>query len=151
MLVLLVPLAANAAGFDVVAGPTVTSGERSAPVLSASMFGQAPTSDRWQFEPIGTVSWIGAHQTHRENLHHEVFLAGGGLRILAPHQHWFVSEQVMATSHRTDALSSEFEFMTSAGWQRGHFIVLLRHVSNGHLIGHGRNLGETMLLGGVRF
>jgi hypothetical protein len=41
--------------------------------------------------------------------------------------------------------------MTSGGWQDGHFIVMLRHVSNAHLLGGGKNLGETMLLAGLRF
>ncbi len=41
--------------------------------------------------------------------------------------------------------------MTSAGWQDGIFIVMLRHVSNAHVLGDGKNLGETMLLAGVRW
>lgn len=145
------PLVANAAGFDVAAGPTVTSAERTAPAVFASMFGTRPATGQWQFEPIATLGWIGAHHTHREDLHRDVFLAGGGLRVVAPQQHWFASEQIAATSRETDALSSRFEFMTSVGWQAGHFVVLLRHVSNGRLIGHGKNLGETMLLAGVNW
>ena len=82
-------------------------------------------------------------------MNNEVFLAAGGVRIITASHHWFVSEQLAATSTRTDALSSRFEFMTSAGWQRGHFVVLLRHISNGHLLGGGKNLGGTMLLAGV--
>jgi hypothetical protein len=39
--------------------------------------------------------------------------------------------------------------MTSAGWQHGHFVVMLRHISNAHLFG-GKNLGETMMLAGLR-
>jgi len=62
----------------------------------------------------------------------------------------FISEQPAATSTRTDALSSRFEFIASAGWQHGHFIVMLRHISNAHLFG-GKILGETMLLPGIRF
>ncbi|HEX5954098.1 MAG TPA: lipid A 3-O-deacylase, partial [Rhodanobacteraceae bacterium] len=50
---------------------------------------------------------------------------------------------------RTPTLSSGFEFMTSAGWQHGHFVVMLRHISNAHLFG-GKNLGETMMLAGPR-
>jgi hypothetical protein len=41
--------------------------------------------------------------------------------------------------------------MTSAGWQGDHFTVMLRHISNAHLLGGGKNLGETMLLAGVKF
>jgi len=40
--------------------------------------------------------------------------------------------------------------MTSLGWRDGRWMVMLRHVSNAHIIGGGRNLGETMLLAGVR-
>lgn len=145
------PFTAHAAGFAVAAGPSVTSAERSTAAVFASVFGQQPTDDRFHFEPIGTVGWIGAHHTHSEDLHHEAFLAGGGLRIVLPGGHWFVSEQLAATSRETDALSSRFEFMTSAGWQRGHFVMMLRHVSNGRLIGGGKNLGETMLLAGVKW
>lgn len=145
------PLAVQAAGFDVVAGPSVTSGERGTAAIFGSIFGESSRDDSFHFEPIGTVGWIGAHHTHSEDLHHEVSLAGGGLRIVTPGHHWFVSEQVAATSRETDALSSRFEFMTSGGWENGHFVVMVRHVSNGRLIGGGKNLGETMLLAGVRW
>lgn len=142
---------AFAQGFDVTAGPSVTSSERATGAVFASVFGDRPYDNSIHFEPIGTIGWVDAHHTYRENLHHEVFLAAGGLRIVSPGQRWFVSEQLAATSTRTDALSSRFEFMTSAGWEDGHFIVMLRHVSNAHILGGGKNLGETMLLAGVRW
>jgi hypothetical protein len=144
-------LTARAQDFELAAGPTMTSSERTTAAIFASVFGESPVDGRIHFEPIGTVGWIGAHHTYRENLHHEVFLAGGGVRIVAPNPHWFVSEQLAATSTRTDALSSRFEFMTSVGWQDRHFVMMLRHISNGRLVGGGRNLGETMLLAGVRW
>jgi len=146
-----IPGMAAAADFNVVAGPSATSSARTTAAAFASVFGTAPDDGHFQFRPIATVGWINARNTRNDDLDHEVFLAGGGVRITAPNPHWFVSEQVTATSTRTDALSSRFEFMTSAGWQDGHFIVMLRHVSNGRLIGGGKNLGETMLLAGVKF
>ena len=142
---------ALAAGFDVTAGPSVTSGERTTAAVFASVFGERPEDNHVHFEPIGTLGWIDSRNTRNDDLHHEVFVAGGGVRVLSADHHWFVSEQLAATSTRTDALSSRFEFMTSAGWQGGHFTVMLRHISNAHLIGGGKNLGETMLLGGVKF
>lgn len=145
------PLASHAAGFDVTAGPSVTSSERTTAAVFASVFGERPDDNHIHLEPIGTVGWIDSRNTRKDDLDHEVFVAGGGVRILAANHHWFVSEQLAATSTRTDALSSRFEFMTSAGWQDGHFIVMLRHISNAHLLGGGKNLGETMLLGGVKF
>lgn len=151
MLLLVLPLAANATGFDLTAGPSVTSSERTTPAVFASAWREAPLDGRWHFEPVGTLGWLGARSTHNDDLNHAVFLAAGGVRLVTANQHWFASEQLAATSTRTDALSSRFEFMTSVGWEDGHFVVLLRHVSNGRLIGGGKNLGETMLLAGVRF
>lgn len=151
LLLLALPLAANAAGFDITAGPSVTSSERTTPAVFASAWREAPLDGHWHLEPVGTVGWLGARSTRSDDLNHAVFLAGGGVRLVTTNRHWFASEQLAATSTRTDALSSRFEFMTSVGWEDGHFVVLLRHVSNGRLIGGGKNLGETMLLAGVRF
>ncbi|MGH8182812.1 MAG: hypothetical protein ACREPH_04040 [Rhodanobacteraceae bacterium] len=142
---------AFAQGFDITAGPTTTSGARFTSAAFASVFGEPPADGRFHLAPIATVGWIAPHHTYDENLHHNVFLAGGGVRIIAPGGHWFASEQLAATSTRTDALSSRFELMTSGGWQDGHFIVMVRHISNGHIVGGSPNLGETMLLAGVKF
>lgn len=150
VILLLVPLTVHASGFDIVAGPSATSAERTTTAVFASAFGTRPDDNRIHFEPIGTLGWVDSRSSSR-NLDHQVFLAGGGVRILAANHHWFVSEQITAISARTDALSSRFEFMTSVGWEHGHFIALLRHISNAHLLGGGENLGETMLLAGVRW
>jgi hypothetical protein len=140
-----------AAGFDLAAGPSVTASERSTAAVFASVFGEPPAGGNARFAPIGTLGWIDSRNTSKDDLDHEVFVAGGGVRMLAANRRWFASEQLVATGTRTGALSSRFEFMTTVGWQDGHFIVMLRHVSNAHLLGGGRNLGETMLLGGVKF
>lgn len=50
----------------------------------------------------------------------------------------FARERLAATSTDTKALSSRFEFMTSAGWRYHHFIVTMRHISNGRIVGGGR-------------
>jgi hypothetical protein len=148
---LVVPLATNATGFDLVAGPSATSSGRTTAALFASAFGTSADDNRAHVEPIGTLGRIDSRSSSPRDMDHQVFLAGGGVRILAANHHWFVSEQIAVASARTDALSSRFEFMTSVGWQHGHFIALLQHISNGHLLGGGENLGETMLLAGVRF
>jgi len=142
---------ALATGFDLAAGPSVTASERTTAAVFASVFGERPDDNRIHLEPIGTVGWIDSRHTRKDDLDHEVMVVGGGVRVVAANQHWFVSEQLAATSTRTDALSSRFEFMTSAGWQNDRFVVMLRHISNAHLIGGGKNLGETMLLAGVKF
>ena len=139
-----------AAGFDVAAGPSTTSSGRTTGAIFASAFGTGADDGRAHFEPIGTLGWVGARNTRTDDLNHDVLLAGGGVLLVTPGRHWFISEQLAATSGRTDALSSRFEFMTSAGWQHGHFIVMLRHISNAHIF-RGKNLGETMLLAGLRW
>lgn len=148
---LALPLTASAAGFDIAAGPSVTSSGRTTVAVFGSVFGTPPDDGHFHFAPIASAGWLESRSIKADNLDHSVFVAGGGVRINLPVRHWFVSEQVAATSTRTDALSSRFEFMTTAGWQRGRYIVMVRHISNGRLIGSGKNLGETMLLGGIRF
>lgn len=133
------------------AGVSATTSERTSSAALVSVFGDASASDGLHLEPIGTFGWVGAHRTRKENLHRDVLLAGGGLRIVGGHGHWFASEQLAMTSVRTDALSSPLEFMTSTGWQGRRLIFAVRHVSNGRILGGGKNLGETMLLAGMRW
>lgn len=141
---------AGAAGYDLTAGPSITSSERTTSAIFASVFGKGADDCNAHFEPIGTFGWVDARNTRKDDLNHEVFLAGAGVRMVTANHHWFLSEQLAVTSTRTDALSSRVEFMTSAGWQNGHFMVMLRHISNARLFG-GKNLGETMLLAGVKW
>ena len=61
----------------------------------------------------------------------------------------FVSFQVAATNHTTQALSSHYQFVSTLGWQAKHFSLALRHISNGSL--NGPNRGETMAVVGVAF
>lgn len=141
--------AALAAEFDVAGGASATAGMRWAPAFFADATTTPPDDGHAHFEWVGSVGAIGSRNTHHEDLDHTVFLAGGGLRY-GREDGLFVSEQIAATSTRTDALSGRFEFMTSLGWRDGRWMVMLRHVSDAHIIGGGRNLGETMLLAGVR-
>lgn len=151
MLLAALPLTAGAVGFNITAGPSVTSSERTTAAAFASVFGEPVADGHARVEPIGTLGWVDSRNTRADDLHHEVFLAGGGARLVSASRHWFASEQLAMTSTRTDALSSRFEFMTSGGWQDDRFVLMLRHISNGRVIGGGKNLGETLLLAGVRW
>jgi hypothetical protein len=142
---------AVAAGFNLVGGPSATASQHFTGAAFVSVFGQTAADGRFHVEPIATLGWVDARRTTRGDLDHEVFLAGGGLRLVTAGGHWFVSEQIAVTSGRTDALSSRFEFVTSGGWQHDRFVVMLRHISNAHVLGGGKNLGETMLLAGLRW
>lgn len=102
------------------------------------------------FQPVGTLGWIKGRPAGRENLDHTVYVAGAGLRLV----HWwhgaFASFQLGVTDGRTDALSSPGEFISSLGWMGRHWVVMVRHISNGNMF-PGKNLGETMFLAGIRF
>src|SRR5690348_14922162 len=141
--------ATKAAEFDLTGGASATAGVRWAPAVFADVTATPPDDGRAHIEPIGSIGVVGARNSDHENLHRSVFLAAAGLRY-GREDGLFVGEQIAATSTRTDALSSRFEFMTSIGWRDGRWMVLLRHSSNAHILGGGRNLGETMLLAGVR-
>lgn len=143
-------MAAHAAEFDLTGGASATAGVRWAPALFVDITATPPDDGHAHFEPIGAAGAVGARNTGHEDLDHTVFLAAGGLRY-GREDGLFVGGQIAATSTRTDALSSRFEFMTSIGWRDGRWMAMLRHVSNARILGGGRNLGETMLLAGVRF
>lgn len=142
--------AARAAEFDLAGGASATAGVRWAPAFFADVTAAPPDDGDAHFEPIGSLGAIGSRHTDHEDLDHAVFLAAGGLRY-GREDGLFVGGQIAATSTRTDAISSRFEFMTSIGWRDARWMVMLRHVSNARILGGGRNLGETMLLAGVRF
>jgi len=142
---------ASAAEFDLTAGASATAGVRWAPALFFGAAGTPVDDGHAHFAPIASAGFIGSrNNANGHDFDHNVFLAGGGVRY-GFDEGLFVSEQIMATSTRTDALSSRFEFMTSLSWQHSRYVAMVRHISNAHLLGSGENLGETMLLAGVRF
>lgn len=116
---------------------------------------------RYTWAPDVSLGWIdgrrlsrydGAHYTPRQ----AVWLVAGGVRLQngatqAWYRHLFFSEQLAVQNRRSLALSSDYEFVSSVGWQGEHVSFQLRHISNAGL--HGPNRGETMaLLGfGVSF
>jgi hypothetical protein len=142
--------AAQAAEFDLNGGASATAGVRWAPAFFADVTAAPPDDGHAHFEPVGSIGAIGSRNTAHDDLDHTVFLLGAGLRY-GREDGLFITEQIAATSTRTDALSSRFEFMTSIGWRDGRWMVMLRHISNAHILGGEPNLGETMLLAGVRF
>jgi len=56
---------------------------------------------------------------------------------------------VAAATPHTGALSSTPQFVSRLGWQQGHVVVMLRHISNGST--HEPCYGESMLLLGIGF
>jgi hypothetical protein len=102
----------------------------------------------WQ--PTAALGWIGSRSDRKDDLNHDVLIAGAGVRLVDWWGGAFLGFEGAYVDQRTDALSSHEQFISSLGWQGERFVFLIRHISNGDLFG-GRNLGETMLLAGVRF
>lgn len=145
------PLTAHAADVSVVAGRSTTTEHRW--TTSAFVNIGADHAINWHglhLQPVGTLGWIKRRDIRIEHLDHQVFVAGAGLRLVNFWHGAFVSFQIGVAGGRTDALSSAGQFISSAGWQGQHWMVMIRHISNGKVY-PGKNLGETMLMAGVRF
>ncbi len=146
----LAPASARAADVSVLAGGSITSGGRWTTSVFANVNGTTHEWKRLHWQPVGTLGWIKSRNTPHDNLDHDVYVAGAGVRLPHLWRNAFFSFQVGAAGGRTDAISSAPQFISSAGWQGEHWVFMLRHISNGHFFG-GRNLGETMALVGVTF
>lgn len=110
--------------------------------------GQRRHSGRFTWQPMLSLGSVDGR--HRERLENDVFVLAGGIRLVDWWRGAFVSFQVGVAHDTTDALSSHGQFLSSIGWQGKRVVFTLRHISNGKVFA-GRNLGETMLLAGVRF
>lgn len=151
---LLVSPGARAANVSVVAGRSMTTQQLW--TTSAFINVAAEKSFTWHglhLQPVGTVGWVKGRtgpDAARAHLDHDVYVAGSGLRLVDWWRGAFVSFQVGLAAGRTAALSSAGQFISSAGWRGRHWMVMVRHISNGRIFG-GENRGETMLMAGVRF
>lgn len=114
---------------------------------------------RYSWSPDVSLGWIDGRDLSRYDYNRyptrqSVALLAAGVRVHRGaagdwYQPLFVSFQLAATNHATQALSGHYQFVSTLGWQAKHFSVAIRHVSNGGL--NGPNRGETMALVGVAF
>lgn len=141
---------AQAADIDLSAGAAATVGVRWTEVAFFDASGGVYDWGAVHLQPTATVGWIGSRNDPQDHLGHQVWIAGAGARLVGWWRGAFVGFEGALTSQRTDALSSHAQFISSLGWQGDHYVLMVRHISNGDLFG-GRNLGDTMLLVGLRF
>lgn len=129
-------------------------------VFVEAVFPQHAIGDgRLSWSPDVSLGWIDGrnlarYRGNRYSTRNAVWLAAGGARFHYGevgdwYRSLFFSEQLALQTPRTLALSSNYEFVSTLGWQGRVFSVQLRHVSNAGL--HDPNRGETMLLVGVGF
>ncbi len=142
----------RAANIEMLVGRSVTTQQRWTDTVFITSVGNwrpLDGSGNWRWAPAAGLGEFKARSTRKENLDHATLIVYGGVRLGGWWRQAFVSFGVGLTKYRTDALSSPYEFVSSLGWQGQHYVLMLRHISNAKL--HQPNLGETMLLVGLRF
>ena len=153
-------LPAAAAHVELQAGRSYMDSRAANTVFLESVFAEHPFGDsNVHWAPDVSLGWIngrdiGRYRHASYGTRDSIWLAAGGVRLNAGgpgdwYHHFFYSFQVALHGGRTQALSSAYEFVNSAGWQWRHFSLQIRHISNGRL--HEPNRGETMALVGVGF
>lgn len=136
----------HALTFDVLAGRSVTSSHHAATAAFLDAFGDGSAEGDFVISPMASLGWIHGRRC-KPSLDHDVAVLALGVR--AERAVFFGAFELGYADRTTDALSSHAQFASTLGWSHRRFVVLVRHISNGHLFG-GKNLGETMLLLGWR-
>ncbi|OOG48655.1 lipid A 3-O-deacylase [Rhodanobacter sp. C01] len=119
---------------------------------------------RFSWSPDVSLGWIDGrdiagydnyrHDGHLYSTRDQSWLLAGGARFRYGdpgdwYRSLFFSFQPALHTGRTLALSTPYEFVSTLGWQGRHFMLGIRHISNGDL--HSPNRGETMALVGIGF
>ena len=157
LLAALVVPAAHAGTLEILGGRSKTSGWRWTDAAFLAAVGDAHPfrlgSHALSWSPDVELGWIGPRPVTARNVHeyltHPVWMAMGGARVSGFWNRAFFGFDVALTKDRSGSLSSPYEFVSTLGWQGQRFVFALRHISNASF--HEPNLGETMLLVGVRF
>lgn len=145
----LVSLSANATEVDVAAGSSVTSRHRSTPVLAVDVAGSSWRWDNVRVAPDIGLTRIEGINGYGQDFSRASWVMAGGLRLPRLWKHLYFSFQLAAATPQTPAISSTQQFVSTLGWSQRCIVVMLRHISNGST--RAPNLGETMLLLGMRF
>ncbi|MFC0356439.1 lipid A 3-O-deacylase [Pseudofulvimonas gallinarii] len=156
---LLFPTLALAAGFaplpadarDIVASAgasTTSTHDYVTGTLFVDGHGARRRAGRFTWQPMLSAGWIDGRD--RPRLENDAFVVAAGTRLVDWWRRAFVSFQFGISHDTNDALSSHGQFLSSIGWEGDRVVYTLRHISNGKVF-PGPNLGETMLLVGLRF
>jgi len=125
-------------------------------VFDAHPMGQS----RFTWSPDVSIGYINGRDIARYADYHpgvtnNVWVGAAGARFHYGndsdwYQPLFFSFQVAGTAGgHTQALSSDYEFVSTLGWQMKNVSFQIRHISNGSF--HEPNRGETMALVGIGF
>lgn len=111
-------------------------------------YGERRHNGRLTWQPMASLTWLQGRD--RDRLDNDVAVLAGGIRAVDWWRRAFASFQIGFAHDTNDALSSHGQFLSTVGWQGDRVVWMLRHISNGKVFS-GPNLGETMLLVGLRF
>ncbi len=139
--------AARSADIDLMAGDSVTSGQRSTPVVAGGWTGEIRQWQGIAFQPELGLTYVASRRHQGADFGRGAWVAAAGVRFPEITHHLFFSFQVGVAAPQTPALSSTQQFVSSLGWSHRHVVIELRHISNGST--RAPNLGETMLLAGI--
>jgi hypothetical protein len=146
------PLIADDVGawhVEALAGRGITYHDAQSDAVFVDAIGaERPLARGFSWSPMLSLGAIGGTSRFGDARDETVWLGAVGARLNL-WRGFFTSFELGAVSSQTPAFSSTYQFVTSLGWSYEHFVVSLRHVSNGGL--KGSNYGETMLLAGVSF
>lgn len=144
----LVATSACAMDLSISAGGSSTASQIWTPTVSLDIAGERRPLAGIAWQPVASLGVIGARD-ERADLDHAVVIAGAGVKLVDWWRQAFFSFQLGYANRETAAVSSNGQFISSLGWEGERTIWTLRHISNGNVYG-GKNLGETMLLFGLR-
>lgn len=141
--------AAHAIDVTVSAGSSVTASRDFTPTVNMDVHGTTRHWSRLAWQPVVSIGWLGGRDI-RPSLDDNTAFVAAGTRVVDWWRGAFFSMQVAYVSKTTDAVSSHVQFVSTLGWEGDTFVWMVRHISNANFFG-GKNLGETMLLAGMRF
>ena len=148
-LVCLVSPTAHALDTSLLAGISTTASNDTTPAVFVDVVGAERRTGVFTWQPTATLGALRGRDV-RVDLDRDVVIGGAGIRLVDWWRRAFFSTQIGYAARTTAAISSHGQFISSLGWQGDGYVIMLRHISNADAFG-GKNLGETMLLGGVTF
>lgn len=148
VVLLLAGAPAQAAEIAASVGGTVTGSSHWSGTVYLDASGRSYHTLGIDWRPVASLGWIGEHHVTPGESYPDLLVAAAGIRLADAGERRFLSFQVGVASHRSPAISSHVQFVSTLGWRRGRLLLMLRHISNGRLMS-GPNHGETMLLAGT--
>ncbi len=139
---------ARSADMDLLGGASATSHGRLTPAVAVDWLGNPWQWKNMAVQPDIGLTYVAGRRDQSDGLHRSALVVAAGVRFPELWHQLFFSFQVGVAAPHTPALSSTHQFVSSLGWSDHNFVIIMRHISDAST--RAPNLGETMLLAGVR-